>query len=156
MNVFESASVSWWSGDMTVSCNGTIFARLRLGNWKTTGTISIDQTNYEVCGDSIFGGLLSLRSQEAVLCQTRIRGFWNQFADLTFEGDSYRLKWSGWTSKAVLEKEGREIGVVEPRELFLRGSRAAFPEDLPSLISAFVLWLVAYKRNRDSYAAAIG
>jgi hypothetical protein len=154
MNLFESTTVSWWSGEIAVTCNGTALAKARFGNWKTTGVITMDENDYEVVGDSIFGGVLSLRLRGALLIQTRIRGFWNQSADLAFDGIAYRLKWSGWDSRAVLEKEGHEIGSVEPGELFSGGPRAAFPEDLPPLVSVFVIWLVAYKRRLNSSAAA--
>ena len=114
----------------------------------------MDGNDYEVVGDSIFGGVLSLRSKDAVLCQTRIRGFWNRSAEFSLDGVAYRLKWLGWSSRAVLEKDGLEIGSVEPGELFSFGVRACFPESLPTLVSVFVLWLVAYKRKQESSAAA--
>jgi hypothetical protein len=156
MNVFESASVNWWSGAMTVTCNGSDFAHLEFGDWKRLGVISLDDNEYQVVRDSIFSNDLFLRSNDAVLCQTRIQGFWNQAADLEFDSAVYTLKWSGWSSRAVLEKEGREIGAIEPQGWFSNSQRAAFPEYLPPLMAAFMFWMVAYKRKRDSSAAAAG
>jgi len=154
MNVFEMVYESWWSSDLSVTCNGTALARLRFGNWKTVGNISIDKDDYEVLREDIFSNRLYLELDGVQLCQTRIEGFWNQTASFNLEGVDYRLKWSALSSTAVLEKDGKEIGTVEPEELFSRGTRAAFLEDLSPLLSVFTLWLVAYKRRRDSSAAA--
>jgi len=153
MNVFELTSVSWWSGDCVVTCNGIALAKMRFGNWKTTGVITIGDSDYSVSGDGIFGDSLRLQSGDTVLCQTRIHGFWNQSADLVLEGTAYRLKWGSWNSRVVLEKDEKQIGEVEPMELFSRGQRAVFPEDLSPTLSLFILWLVAYKRQRDSAVA---
>ncbi len=154
MIVFEMTSVGWFSSEMVVSCNDSIRASLNFGGWENAGRISLVGEIYQIRKSSFWRSELNLMSGETVLLQTKIRGVLRPEADFTFNNVAYTARWSGWGSQVTLMSESKEIGVVESKELFSRRVRAKFREELPELLSVFVLWLAAYKRNIDSSAAA--
>ena len=114
-------------------------ARLKFGNWKKLGVITLGENEYEVARTSIFDIELTLRTKDAVLCKTWIEGIWNRSAYFEFEGVVYKVKWKGWGSGAVLENGGHELGAVEPEGWFSNDYRAAFPERIPLVIAVFVI-----------------
>ena len=155
MTTLKAAPTGLMSQDYDVTRDGDGFARLGFGGWKTVGSISIDGTDYEVVKPNILGSVLELQSGDGRLCETSIHGIWNRSAELSFGGVPHLLTWPPMSENAILTRDGTEVGSVTQTHIFKRIVEAEFADDVPSLLCAFALWLVIYKRNNDAAAATV-
>jgi hypothetical protein len=138
-----------------VTQDGSVFARLGFGGWKTVGDISLEGKHYQVVKPSILGSVLELQFGGERLCETSIHGILNRSAELGFEGVPYALTWRPMSENAIFTRAGTEVGSINQTHILKRIVEAEFADDLPSALCAFVLWLVVYKRNNDATAATV-
>ena len=89
----------------------------------------------------------------AVAEATRTRVFRTAY-EITWDGGSVTVERSGFGFRMELVRDGQVVGSASPRHIFSKSWIGEFPDDMPLVAAAFVLWLV--ERLRRSSGAAAG
>jgi hypothetical protein len=151
----------WFSYDFTVfDRTGTPVARVDLSNWRESARLEVGGTPYEAHRRKGWASKEFVLEKEdgRVVAVAEKPSAWKDRFVFEHGGKRYELeKESFWGSAFVIRREGvGPVGTVRSKGLFKREWRVELPEELPSEVRVFVVWLVVLLWKRAASTAASG
>jgi hypothetical protein len=160
MTTLELIPLSWFSWNFSVLQSGSVIAGIEMPWWKKKVALTVGGCNYGNCrkdgvltvGDCHYGVYSKdrfswqqsfiLASNATLLARAEIRG-WRWRSLTVMHGEkAYNLKrQSFWWRAIELLENGQEVGSIVPRGLNRRKAVVKLPDNLPTPVQIFVIWL---------------
>jgi hypothetical protein len=147
----------WYSWDFTVTSGERRVAVLDLAVWRERATIMIGDVTHRVFRERAMSGDFLIEAGGRELARATKPSCFRDTMIVHYGGREYTLrKPSIWRRTFVLMDGERQIGSIAPESMWSRRATAEFPQEWPTPITLFVIWLVIvlWKRDAESAAAA--
>jgi hypothetical protein len=127
-----------------------------LSSWRERGVVRCDRAEHHVFRESAVRGVFVLDGADRPLRAVKPSVFRNIF-EIEFGSKQYVLSpRSAFRRDRLLYDDGREIGFIVAEGPLSRRARIELPEDLPLVLTLFLVWLTLLQWKREADAAAAG
>ena len=147
----------WSSWDFTVQDEtGHIVGEVALSSWRERGTVRCEGAEHHVFREGAHRGSFVLEGAGQPLRAVKPSAFRNLF-EVEFGSEQYVLSpRSAFRRDRLLYYDGREIGFIVAEGPLSRRARIELPDDLPLVLTLFLVWLTLLQWKREADASAAG
>lgn len=150
----------WFSWEFVVQDrDGGNVGDLKVDFARERGTVTTGDGERAVYRQGAFKGPWVLEEGGAVVAKANKPSALKKTLTIEYSGRTYTLKpRSVWGREMVLYEGDREVGSIAPEKMLARRSRVELPEELPSHVKLFIVWLtmMLWKRSSDAAASSGG
>jgi len=146
---------SWLSWDFAVEdAVGMPWGEVGLSSWRERGSVSVGGQQFGVARQGLVGPFVLQGPAGPVAEASKPSAFKREFT-LSFGGQECVLKQlSWWRREFGLLRGDVQVGSITPESWWSRRAEAMLPEDMPTEVRAFIVWLTLLMWKRDSNSGA--
>ena len=148
---------SWLTWNFGVLDNDRKITEIKTSTLPESGTFSIDGTDFRARREGMFSGEFFLENDGQTIARAEKPSAFRYVFNIEYSDRKYMLKKESWVGRTFVLLQGAlEVGSIRPEGVLSRKAAVSLPEDMPTPIQVFVVWLtiLLWKREADAGAAA--